>query len=88
MRILLSPGSLLLSSTDLSARLGLMNDDDNVLVACLGEFVVVYGTDLVVLTTGDFMDKIPGYLVSSMYALTTGFLFISSSVLSGSIFLD
>ena len=50
--------------------------------------MAVFGTDLVDLTTGDFMDKIPGDLVSSMYALTTGFLFLNSTVFSGSNFLD
>ena len=65
-----------------------MNEEESVLVACFGEFMAVCGTDLVDLTTGDFMDKIPGDLVSSMYALTTGFLFLSSTVFSGSNFLD
>ena len=65
-----------------------MNEADNVLLACFGEFIAVYGIDLVELTTGDFMDRIPGDLVSSMYALTTGFLFFSSTVLSGSNFFD
>ena len=86
--MLLSPGSLLFSNTDCSARLGLMNEVENVLLACFGEFIAVYGTDLLELTTGDLMDKIPGDLVSSMYALTTGFLFFSSNVFSGSIFFD
>ena len=65
-----------------------MNEEENVLLSCFGEFKAVYGTDLLELTTGDFMDKIPGDLVSSMYALTTGFLFFSSIVFSGSNFFD